>query len=661
MTTAGTAFLDPSAAPAPVDGDRQGLTVRLGATVAGVALLAVATVMARLAPDQAQLCEVGKALAATVVAAPVLWRGGRALFAPRATSATDPIVAFAVLAAMASGAFGTAVLVPTVLEIGRLFEERSSIGVLAALEGIRRLRAVTARRENTSATEEQVHIDAIAVGDVLVVRPGELFPADGTVLTGASTVDGAAVTGESRLEDVHPGSTVFAGTRNVSGLVRLRVTASGTASLMGRVVQTLADVERAQVPVLRMLDAASRDYLPVVLTVAATVLFLTSDMGRAVAVLVVACPTALLLAGPAAMVAAMTAASRAGILLKSARFLERIGDVDTLVLDKTGTVTAGRQTVRRVVAAPGFDERVVLIAAAQCAHGSNHPASRAISAAAAERGLRIEPLGVIQEWPGNGVSAETPEGTLRLGRWEWLREVAGVPESLRGEPGTASWVARDARLLGRVDLHDPVRRDARAAIDAVRTLGITRVVMLTGDRASIAEDVANELALDAWHANVHPDHKLQKVQEEQVAGRVVMMVGDGVNDALALAAADVGVAMGTGGAAGVNEVALGGADIALLGADLSALPAIIRLADRVRGLMTLNAVVAIGVSAGSMILAAVGWLSPVGAAAAQSAAVVAVAVNSGRLLRALEVGAPPADEAPLEGTRGRSAKKDPPP
>ncbi len=355
---------EPPAVALMNDEDRRALTLRLVATVAGVSLLAVATVMGRLAPDQMQLAEAGKAMAALVVGAPVLARGLRALFDPRVPSATEPLVALAILAAMAGGAFGTAVLIPAVMEVGRLFEERSSLGVLAALEGIRRLRAVTAQRE-TESGEDTVSVEAIRSGDVIVVRPGEIFAADGTVLTGTSSLDGAAVTGESRLDDIGPGSKVFAGMRNVGGLVRIEVLASGARSLLGRVVQTLADVEQARIPFLRVFDAASRDYLPVVLTIAATVLFFTADPQRAIAVLVVACPTALLLAGPAAMVAAMTAASRGGILLKSARFLERIGEVDTLLLDKTGTVTQGIQAVRAIVPVDGVSEEDVLAAAAQ--------------------------------------------------------------------------------------------------------------------------------------------------------------------------------------------------------------------------------------------------------------------------------------------------------
>jgi heavy metal translocating P-type ATPase len=615
--------------------DRRALTLRLAATVAGVSLLGVAMLMGRLAPDQVQLAEAGKALAALIVGVPVLGRGLRALFDPHAPSATEPLVALAVLAAMAGGAFGTAVLVPAVMEIGRLFEERSSLGVLAALEGIRRLRAVTAQRE-TGAGEETVQVESVGIGDVIVVRPGELFAADGTVLTGTSSLDSAAVTGESRLDDIGPGSKVFAGTRNVGGLIRLKVLASGARSLLGRVVQTLAEVEQARIPFLRLFDAASRDYLPVVLTIAATVLFFTADLQRAIAVLVVACPTALLLSGPAAMVAAMTAASRAGILLKSARFLERIGEVDTLLLDKTGTVTQGIQAVRGIVPTDGVDEETVLRAAARCAQGSIHPVSRAIVATAAARGLHVEVPAIVREFPGLGVAADMPDGTLRIGRATWLREVAHVENISDVDAGTMVWVAHDTHLLGWIELHDPPRADARAAIDEVRALGISRVTLLTGDRISIAQEVAAELGLDDFAAEVHPDHKLARVRAEQAAGRVVMMVGDGINDALALAGADVGVAVGSGGGAGVNEVALGGADIALLRPDLAALPQLIRLADRVRVVMTWNAVIGLGGSVASVALAAAGWLDPVAAAGVQSAGVLAVVLNSGRLLRALD-------------------------
>jgi heavy metal translocating P-type ATPase len=627
------------------EADRRRLAVRLGATVAGVSLLAVSAVFAWLVPDQSQVAEAGKALAALICAAPVVGRGTRALLDPNAPPSPDPLVAIAVLAAMAGGAFDTAVLVPAVLEAGRLFEERTSLGVMAALEGIRRLRAIHAQRE-VAGGEETVSVAQLSPGDAVIVRPGEILPADGRVLSGASTVDSAVVTGESRLDDVGPGASVFAGTRNIGGLIRVEVVASGSSSLLGRVIDTLAEVERARIPVLRLFDAASRDYLPLVLTIAATVLFFTGDLPRAIAVLVVSVPTALVLAGPAAMVAAMTAASRSGILLKSARFLERIGEVDTLLLDKTGTVTGGVQAVRAVIPVEGEEEEAVLAAAASCAFGSIHPVSRGVLAEAERRGLSIERPTTAHELPGLGVSAETAAGLVRLGRSSWISEAAGIL-GLRDAPdaGTVAWVARDAKLLGHVELYDPPREGARASVDAVRELGIERVFLLTGDRTPIAREMVESLGLDGFEAEVHPDRKLARVREEQAAGHVVMMVGDGINDALALAGADIGVAVGsgTGALGGVNEVALGGADVALLRPDLGALPQLVRLADRVRAVMTQNAILGVGGAIGAVALAAVGVLGPIAGAAVQSLGVVAVVVNSGRLLRALDQ--PPTPEA----------------
>jgi len=281
-------------------------------------------------------------------------------------------------------------------------------------------------------------------------------------------------------------------------------------------------------------------------------------------------------------------------------------------------------------------EETVLTAAARCGHGSIHPVSRAAVAAASARGIRVEPPDLVREWPGLGVAAEASNGTLRLGRASWLRDVAMVPDIPDTDAGTIVWVAQDARLIGRLELYDPPRTDARTAIDEVRALGIGRVLLITGDLTSITAEVAEDLKLDGWEAEVHPHHKLERVHAEQAAGHVVMMVGDGINDALALAGADVGVAIGSGGTVGINEVALGGADIALLRPDLSALPQLIRLADRVRAVMTWNAVLAVGGSAASVVLAAAGWLGPVAAALVQSAGVLAVVLNSGRLLRALD-------------------------
>ena len=637
QAAAGALPADPLVAGLMNDDDRRALTLRLAATVAGVSLLGVATLMGRLAPDQMQLAEAGKALAALVVGAPVLGRGLRALFDPRAPSATEPLVALAVLAAMAGGAFGTAVLIPTVMEIGRLFEERSSLGVLAALEGIRRLRAVTAQRE-TAPGEETVSVESI--GDRRCHRRSPRRALRGR----RHGVDRNVESRQRRRDGRVPARRHRAGLEGLCGHAQRRRADPSRGPGQRRPLLARArgaDARRGGTSadaVLADLRPASRDYLPVVLTIAATVLFFTSDLQRAIAVLVVACPTALLLAGPAAMVAAMTAASRAGILLKSARFLERIGEVDTLVLDKTGTVTQGIQAVRAIVPTEGVDEETVLAAAARCGHGSIHPVSRAIVAAAAARGLEIEAPDIVREFPGLGVAAETTDGNAADRACHLAPRRREGSEHSRDRRGNRRVGGSTTRVCSGGSSSTIPRAPMRVPPSTrCVSLGISRVILLTGDRVSIANEVSTELGLDDVEAEVHPDHKLARVRAEQAAGRVVMMVGDGINDALALAGADVGVAVGSGGTSGVNEVALGGADIALLRPDLAALPQLIRLADRVRAVMTWNAVLGLGGSVASVALAAAGWIGPVAAAAAQSAGVLAVVLNSGRLLRALDV------------------------
>ena len=358
------------------------ISVRLGADLVGLGLLAVGGAFAVWAPDQAQVAAIIQALAALVVATPVLIRAGAGLIQPTPLGHTDQLVALAVLAAMASGEFVTATLVPVLLEVGRLFEERSALGAQAAIEGIRGLRARTARRR-VGEHEEDVPLTQLAIGDVVVVRPGDLLPVDGTVRVGRSSVDQSPVTGESRYETVTVGSPVYAGTLNLDGLLEVDVERVGEATVLGRVVEVLREVEASKTPAIRLLERYGAAYLPVVLAVAATVWFWTEDASRAITVLVVSTPTALVLAGPAAMVAAMTAATRRSILVKSAAFLEQVAQVDTLILDKTGTVTVGRQVVRDVETRTGTPRRCV---APRGGRRSRLPAPRLASGGLGDRG-----------------------------------------------------------------------------------------------------------------------------------------------------------------------------------------------------------------------------------------------------------------------------------
>ena len=612
-----------------LDSEERGrISQRLGAGLVGIGLLGLGTLLVKIAPDQWQIGELCRALGAGVVAIPTLLSGIRGIVTGDTRRATDQLVAIAVLAAAATGNFVTATLIPLFLELGRLFEERSSLGARAAIDGIRALGARQAVKWR-DGVEERVDPNTLRPGDEILVRPGERIAVDGTVLEGRAAVDQSAITGESLHEDVGPGSPVFAGTVAIDGMLKIQVREAGTDTVLGRVVALLADVERASVPVLRLFERRAGVWLPLVITIAATVLFFTENLSRAIAVLVVATPTALVVAGPAAIVAAMTVATRLRILIKSADFLERASEIDTLILDKTGTVTVGAPVVAAIEPTAGVSETAVLSVAAGCGFGSLHPVSRAVVAEALARGIVPEPPRDLQERPGLGVIAAVDGQRAILGRRALLDDLGiAVPIHDDGDISQV-WVAHGERCLGRIVLRDRPRAEAREALDAMRTLGIDRLILLTGDRAAAAREVGQTLGMDEVVAEVLPAQKLEVVRAEQAAGRTVMMVGDGVNDAPALGGADVGVAIG----AELNEVALGGADVALLGTDLGRLPRLIGLADTTRRIIGQNVWLAFGLSVILIVLAVRGVLDPLTGALAQSVAVLAIVANSARILR----------------------------
>ncbi len=608
--------------------ERRRIARRLGAGLIGLGLLALGTVLMKLAPDQWQVGAVIRGLAALVVGLPTLVNGIRGVVTGDTRRATDQLVAIAVLAAAASGDFVTATLIPLFLELGRLFEERSALGARAAIDGIRALGARQATRIR-HGIEERVNPEALAPGDKILVRAGERIAVDGTVIEGRSAVDQSAITGESLHEDVGPGSPVFAGTVAIDGFLEIQVRGIGEDTVLGRVVHLLAELEATSVPVLRLFEQRAGVWLPLVLTIAATTLFFSGELSRAIAVLVVATPTALVVAGPAAVVAAMTVATRMRMLIKSAEFFERAAEVDTLILDKTGTVTVGAPVVTHVHPLEGTTEAALLAVAASCGFGSRHPVSRAVVAEAASRDIPSVQPRIVHENPGLGVVAVVDGQEAMLGRRALLDSmgVRGIGE----DSGDASqvWVAYGGRCLGSFMLRDEPRRDAREALAELREMGIDRLILLTGDRAAAAREVGEALGMDEIIAEVLPAQKLETVRAEQAKGHTVMMVGDGVNDALALGGADVGVAIG----AELNEVAVGGADVALLGADLARLPRMIGLADATRNVIVQNVWLAFGLSAVLIAFAAVGVLDPLRGALAQSAAVFLVVANSARILR----------------------------
>lgn len=593
----------------------------------GGGLLAVGWAWGFFFPDQFTIGAMVQLLAVVIVSWPIFMQAAEGFASKDPGSYTEQLVALAILAAVVIGDFITAGMVPLLMEVGHLLEERSVMGARAAIEGIQKLQARRATLLE-EGTERSVDPEDLQIGDLIVIRPGETIPADGVVVQGYSSVDQAYITGESMHEDVGPGSPVFAGTINLDGLIRATVKGVGDETALGRVIALLQEAEDTKAPITRLLERYAAAYLPIVLAIAAIVLFTTGDVERAIAVLVVACPCALVLSGPVAMVAALAVASRWGILIKGSSFLERVSEVDTVVLDKTGTVTLGTLSVLALNTVDGVDEAELLEAAGSCGHGSLHPVSRAAVAAARAAGIEPTPPDTLREEAGQGVEAETDNGTLRMGRASWLADAGLKVDPQTAATSIAVYVARDGVLLGWLELADTPRPEAAQTLEGLRALGAKRLVLLTGDREHVAAEVAEELGFDAYEAEVLPERKAELVAEEQAAGRRVMMVGDGVNDALALHSADVGVAVG----AVINEVALGGADIALMGNNLIRLPQMVDLANRTRQAINLNVFVGGGFSILMLTAAAAGLINPMVGALLHNGGAIFVVMNSARLL-----------------------------
>ncbi len=611
--------------------ERQEIRRRLLRDLFGAALLGWSALHPLWRPGEGALSAGIAAAVALLVGVPVLWRGGLGLLRPGGVRFTDQLVALATFAALCDGQFTTATLVPLVFDLGRLFEERSALGLRAAITSLQRLSARSATQISAlgapAADERRVEPAQLRLGDLLRVRPGEIIAADAVVRTGASTVDQAALTGESAPEEVAAGAEVFAGSLNLSGLLELEVRAPAEDSALGRVARLLAAVDAARPAALRQLDRYARALLPLVLVAAAGVLVWTEDMGRAIAVLVAAAPTGLVVAGPVTFIAALTAAARRDLLIKGAGFLEALPHVNAVVLDKTGTLTTGRVSVLALEPSDGVAVDELLGAAAGAAFGSMHPAARALAAAAEDAGVAPWAAARWRELPGLGVEAEGAGGPLRLGRAAWVGAPAGG--------GVAEvWVRAGDRLLGRARLGDSLRADAAEALQALRAEGIDHLHILTGDGAAEAARIAAALAaagapVDQVEAGVLPEGKLAAVERLAAGGASVLMVGDGVNDALALASAQVGVAFGLRR----SEVVLGGADVAIQSERLLDVVALLRLGREVRRVLHQNIALALVWNLGLMAVAAAGALPPLAAAALQHLGAVWVLANAARLLR----------------------------
>ncbi len=571
--------------------------------------------------------------AAILLGAPIVLHAAASLI--RRQAHMDELVALAILASFATQQYVTAGFVAFFMLLSELVESRTALGARASIESLIRLTPTRANLLLGDDSEKEVKVSALKLGDCVRVRPGDNIPVDGEVTNGLSSVNEATITGESLPVDKVPGMGVFAGTTNLTGALDIKVTKAGKDTTLGKVQSLIIEAEQTKIPIMRIIDRYVTWYTPTILMIALIVGFLTRDPGRAITILVISCPCALILATPTAMVAAISASARLGILIKNVADLEIAGRITALVFDKTGTVTTGRLYVTKLTAAEGVEPSDLLSAAAAAERMSKHPAARALLNVAKEANLSLPAVENFQESPGKGVTAVVEGARIMVGRDAFLREskidmnnVAGPV--LHEEQGFSTlYVAKDSRCIGWIGLQDRTRPEASKAVADLRDLGVKRMTMLTGDREQVAERVAAELGCTDFKAHCLPQDKLSIVEQIKKQGHNVVVVGDGINDAPALAAGDLGIAMGAAG----SDVAINSASIALMSDNLNRLPFLVRLSRKTRAVINQNLCFGVLFIVLGVVAAAAAWLPAIYAAVLHFAGSLIVVFNSARLVR----------------------------
>ncbi|MCK4257832.1 MAG: cadmium-translocating P-type ATPase [Halanaerobiales bacterium] len=614
--------------------ERLHLSLRIGsALLAGVFYL-TGKLYIWLFPDHEGIAGIILFLGAIIAGFSILKSGFEGFFARKSTCITEQLVSLAILAAVAKGDYETAILIPILMSVAHILEERSILGGRAAIEGLKTLQVKEACLI-TPEGEKVVPSKNLTVGDRIIVRAGEMFSVDGKIIKGKSSVDQSSMTGETIPIDVKKGDQVFAGTVNIQGLLEVEVIKEVEETSLSKIVDLLKDAENSRTPIMRRIEKYISYYQPAILLIAACTLFMTKDMNRVIAVLVVSCPCAQILASSTAMISSLAVSTRNGILIKNSTFLEVLGAIKTIVFDKTGTLTEGHLDVLEVNPVEGVDEGELLAAAVMVAQGSTHPVSRAIVRVATDLVLEevfkevVREVAVVEESAGMGVSADTPQGKVILGNRSWLESLGIVVPFEVNHYGQIVWVARASQVLGCILMADKLRSDAKETIEEIRGLGIERTVLLTGDREQVAKTIGQELDLDQIYSECLPSEKLSIVEEEMKNGSKVMVVGDGVNDALALATSDVGIAMGAMG----SDIAVKSADMALMTNNLQRLPFIIKLSRKTNQIIHQNLILASISSITMIILASMGIISPMVGAFFHNIGGFMVLLNSARLLR----------------------------
>ncbi len=632
--------------------DHEHTPVRLVQTVIGVVFVLNAFVVDWIFDSAHTAASASAMIGAIILGYPIVLTSIKDLV--RGVLTINELVGIAVLAAFASGDYKTAGIVAFFMLTGEIIETRTAEGARRSIESLIKLTPTKARRL-TAKGEEEIAAKDLAIGDVIRIRPGDNVAADGVIVTGQGSFNQANITGESLPVDKKPGDEAFAGTQNLTGVLEIRVSRAGEDTTLGKVRELILAAEKTKLPIMRIIDQYMGFYTPLVLVIGALVWAFTHDLNRVIAVLVVSCPCAFILATPTAMVAALSAAARLGILIKNVGDIELAAKINAFVFDKTGTLTTGKLAVSRLAPLGDTAPAELLRVAASAEKYSNHPTAKALAQLSQEAGVPLSEPKNFSETAGRGIKADVDGKTVLVGRAQWLKD-NGLPDNFlkavdlnETEGFSLLFVAQDGKAIGWVGLQDQTREEAKESLAELKLNGVRRIAMISGDRQPVAARVAKEIGCEEVVGDCLPQNKVEFVRAMKLKGYRVAVIGDGVNDAPALAAGDIGIAMGAAG----SEVAIHSATIALMNNDLRRLPFLVKLSRSTRTVINQNFLFGVLFIIIGLTLAAFGYLTPIPAAIMHNVGSLIVIFNSARLVRKgeeLEHYQPAAIEPPSQGS-----------
>lgn len=545
--------------------------------------------------------------------------------------ALEILVAIAVVSCYLTGDLILSVMIPLVLNVVHILEERSIMGGREVIEGLRKMQQGTAILIDAEGNETTVEARSLKIGDRILVKPGEGIPIDGIIVTGDTHIDQKSLTGEPLPFHAKEGNLVYAGTVNIEGQIVVEVQKEYVDTSFSKILQLLEQSEEIASSEMKIIDRFLKYYIPFVLGLAGAIALIQKDMTQAIAILVVSCPCGQMLVSSAPMIAALSVATKHGILIKNAKFIEELTEVDAVVFDKTGTLTVGDLMLVDNLPYGDADPQDVRLYAAAVASASNHPISRAVMRTVTMDGY--DKTYDVKEVPGKGMVGVSADGlhTVLFGNREWVFAETSTPQD---DPFAAelkipaSFVALDGKLLGVLCFNDVVRPMAKESLQELCDLEIEESVMLTGDGQTSAQAICDEVGIHTLHAKLLPEDKLEKLRAIK-EDYVVMAVGDGINDALALREADIGIAMGAMG----SDMAIESADIALMNNNLRNIPFVVKLARKTKRIVYQNLVLSITISLVMIALSAFGVIPAIVGSVLHNVGAFAVLINSSRILR----------------------------